>query len=64
MSEFNEDDEDIEDEADGEHMAKIYSKDTFRENVHNQGAIESYINLKNQQVKQNEFVFSEVLQSA
>ena len=35
MSEFNEDDEDIEDEADGEHMAKIYSKDTFRENVHN-----------------------------
>ena len=47
MSEFNEDDEDIEDEADGEHMAKIYSKDNFRENVHNQGAIESYINLKN-----------------
>ena len=61
MSEFNEDDEDIEDEADGEHMAQIYSKDTFRENIQKDGAIESYVNLKNQQVKQNEFIFSEVL---
>ena len=61
MSEFNEDDEDIEDEVDGEHMAQIYSKDTFRENIQKDGAIESYVNLKNQQVKQNEFIFSEVL---
>lgn len=61
MSEFNEDDEDIEDEADGEHMAQIYSKDTFRENIQKDGAIESYVNLKSQQVKQNEFIFSEVL---
>ena len=58
---FDPDDSDIEDEADGEHMAQIYSKDTFRENIQKDGAIESYVNLKNQQVKQNEFIFSEVL---
>ena len=29
MSEFNEDDQDAEDDADGEHMAQIYSKNSI-----------------------------------
>ena len=31
MSEFNEDDIDAEDDADGEHMTQIYSKDSMKE---------------------------------
>ena len=48
MSEFNEDDVDIEDEEDGEHMTQIYSKDSFRETIVTEGAIQSYVNLKNE----------------
>ena len=31
MGEFNEDDEDVEDEADGETMAQIYTKNTLKD---------------------------------
>ena len=31
MAEFNEDDQDVEDDADGETMAQIYSKDTLQD---------------------------------
>ena len=48
MSEFNEDDVDIEDDADGEHMAQIYSNNTLKDHIKSEGALESYVNLKNE----------------
>ena len=39
MSEFNEDDVDIEDDADGEHMTQIYSKDTIKDHIRSEGTL-------------------------
>ena len=44
MAEFNEDDSDIEDEADGEHMTQIYSRDSKSEFKNH------YVNLTNEKV--------------
>ena len=45
MAQFNEDDQDVEDEADGETMAQIYSKDTLKDF---QSQHSSYVNLRNE----------------
>ena len=63
MSEFNEDDVDIEDEADGEHMAQIYSKDSIKDHIRSEGTLQSYVNLKNEQIKQNRFLAGGMLNS-
>ena len=63
MSEFNEDDVDIEDEADGEHMAQIYSKDSVKDHIRSEGTLQSYVNLKNEQIKQNRFLAGGMLNS-
>ena len=39
MSEFNEDDIDIEDDADGEHMAQIYANDTVKDHIKSEGTL-------------------------
>ena len=48
MGEFNEDDVDIEDEEDGEHMAQIYSKDSVKDHIGKEGIMQSYVNLTNE----------------
>ena len=47
MSEFNEDDVDAEDDADGEHMTQIYSKDSKSDYKFEN----KFLNLKNEQVQ-------------
>lgn len=66
MAEFNEDDQDLEDEADGEHMTQVYSRDTLSALKSKSDFTEmqqEYINLTNARVKSCQFVVGGLLKS-